>query len=137
MNPMKPPASVRALLDEAMAHVTTVDPAEAQRLRAEGALMVDLREIGELAREGAIPGAKHIPRGLLEFRADPECDYHDAAFDRRDRPCVLYCAIGWRSALAAQTLQGMGYTHVVNLGGGFEAWKAQGLPVESWTTPPP
>lgn len=130
-------ASVRALLDDALAHVTTITPQAAQQLREQGALVVDLREVGELAREGRIPGARHIPRGLLEFRADPECDYHDVAFDRRDRACVVYCAIGWRSALAARTLQLMGYTRVVNLGGGFEAWKAQGLPVEAWTPTEP
>ena len=118
------PRSSQALVDEALAQVTTIDVAEALRLqRDDGALMVDLRE-AELETEGTIPGAHHVPRGLLEFVIDPQSAWHDPAFADASRPYVLFCGIGWRSALAARTMQQMGFTRVVHLGGGFSAWKA-------------
>jgi rhodanese-related sulfurtransferase len=119
------PRSSQALVDEALAQVTTVDVAEALRLRRdEGALLVDLREAVELETEGSIPGAHHAPRGLLEFVIDPQSAWHDPAFADATRTYVLFCGIGWRSALAARTMQQMGFARVVHLGGGFAAWKA-------------
>jgi rhodanese-related sulfurtransferase len=105
----------------------TVDQAAAE-LEQGDALLVDLREPGELA-QGSIPGAVHAPRGMLEFWADPTSPYHRAEFDP-GRRVVLYCAGGGRSALAADTLQQMGYTNVAHLDGGFTAWKAAGRSVE-------
>jgi rhodanese-related sulfurtransferase len=117
--------SSQALVDEALAHVTTIDVTEALRLqRDEGALLVDLREAAELETEGTIPGAHHAPRGLLEFVVDPQSAWHDPTFADAMRPYVLFCGIGWRSALAARTMQQMGFKRVVHLGGGFSAWKA-------------
>ncbi len=122
---MTPPRTTKAMVDEAMATVTTIDVAEALRLqRDEGALLVDLREAVELNAEGTIPGAHHMPRGLLEFVVDPASAWHDPAFTNAARPYVLFCGVGWRSALAARTMQQMGFTRVVHLGGGFSAWKA-------------
>lgn len=113
-----------------MAVVTTVDVAEARRLQhEEGALIVDLREENELRAEGTVPGALHAPRGLLEFLIDPASPWHHTAFADPSRPYVLYCGIGWRSALAAQTMQQLGFARVVHLGGGFQAWKAAGEPI--------
>ncbi len=118
--------TAQSLVDEAMAQVTTVDVAEALRLqREEGALLVDLREAVELDAEGTIPGAHHTPRGLLEFMVDPASAWHDPAFADPRRPYVLFCGIGWRSALAARTLQEMGFSSVSHLGGGFAAWKSE------------
>src|SRR4051794_20320339 len=78
------------------------------------ALLVDLREPGERAENGSIPGSVHAPRGMLEFYADPSSPYHKAEFDP-SRRTVLYCASGGRSALAARMLQGLGYTNVAHL----------------------
>lgn len=122
--------SSKALVDAALASVATIDVAEALRRRDhEGALLVDLREAVELHDQGAIPGAHHAPRGLLEFLVDPASAWHDAAFADAHRPYVLFCGIGWRSALAARTLQQMGFTNVCHLGGGFAAWRDAGAPV--------
>jgi rhodanese-related sulfurtransferase len=124
------PSSSRSLVDAAMAVVTTVDVAEARRLQQdEGALIVDLREESELRAEGTVPGALHAPRGLLEFLIDPASPWHHTAFADASRPYVLFCGIGWRSALAAQTMQQQGFVHVVHLDAGFQAWKAAGLAV--------
>ncbi len=87
-------------------------------------VLVDVREPEERRREGAIAGAVHVPRGLLEFAADPSSPMHHPALVP-DRRIVLHCASGGRSALAAQTLKSMGYASVAHLEGGFAAWKAQ------------
>ena len=106
----------------------TVDQT-AEEVEQGGALLVDLREPGERQEYGAIPGAVHAPRGMLEFWADPTSAYHRAEFDP-SRRVILHCASGGRSALAADTLQQMGYTNVAHLDGGFNAWKAANRPVE-------
>ena len=118
------------LVDEAKQRVENlnVDQVVAERERGD-VLLVDLREPGERAQQGAIPGAIHAPRGMLEFWADPSSSYHRPEFDPNQR-VVLYCASGGRSALAADTLQQMGYTNVAHLDGGFNAWQAAGQPVE-------
>ncbi len=91
--------------------------------------LVDIREDDERAQSGAIPGAVRAPRGMLEFWADPTSPYHREEFSP-DRRTILYCASGGRSALAADTLQGMGYGNVAHLDGGIKAWKEGGRPVE-------
>ncbi len=101
----------------------------AAELEHEDTVLVDLREPGERAEQGAIPGAVHAPRGMLEFWADPTSSYHRPEFDP-NRRIVLHCAGGGRSALAADTLQQMGYANVAHLEGGFTAWKDAGRPVE-------
>ena len=101
----------------------------ASELEKQGTLFVDIREANEFAETGKIPGAHHVPRGMLEFRADPSGPYHDAEFDP-SRRIVLHCASGGRSALAADTLQKMGYTNVAHLDGGMKAWTEAGMPVE-------
>ncbi len=106
----------------------TVDQAADEVGRGE-ALLVDLREPGERAEHGAIPGAVHAPRGMLEFWADPTSAYHRSEIDP-NRRVILHCASGGRSALAADTLQQKGYTNVAHLDGGFNAWKAANRPVE-------
>ena len=93
------------------------------------AIIVDLRETEELATQGKIPGSVHVPRGMLEFRADPTSSYHQAPLDP-SRRVILHCAAGGRSALAAATLQDMGYGNVAHLEGGFTAWKDAGRPIE-------
>jgi rhodanese-related sulfurtransferase len=119
----------RQLVEEAAAVVRTLSLDQARAAHAEGkALFVDLRDVRELEREGVIPGALHAPRGLLEFWVDPESTYFHKAF-ADGRPLVLFCAMGWRSALAARTLQEMGFDDVSHVDGGFTGWKAAGAPV--------
>jgi rhodanese-related sulfurtransferase len=100
----------------------------AAELELEDVVLVDLREQSERQQSGAIPDAVHIPRGLLEFCADPTLPAHRAELDP-DKRIVLYCAVGGRSALAAATLRDMGFPHVAHLDGGFERWRQAGRPV--------
>lgn len=125
-----PIKSARSLVDAALAEVTTL-PVEAARelLGAPGVRFVDLREAAERSRGGTLPGALHVPRGLLEFRADPACEWHQPELAEPGTRLVLFCGIGWRSALAAKALQDMGHPAVCHLGGGFEAWRAAGAPI--------
>ena len=118
------------LVNEAKQRVEnlTVDQT-ADEIERGDAVLVDLREPGEREEHGAIPGAVHAPRGMLEFWADPSSAYHRAEFDP-NRRVILHCASGGRSALAADTLQQMGYTNVAHLDGGFNAWKTANRPVE-------
>jgi rhodanese-related sulfurtransferase len=128
-NPMALQKPVRVMVDEAMASIRTLTLDEAKALHGrDDVLFVDLRDVRELEREGVIPGALHAPRGMLEFWVDPECEYHKPVF-AEDKQLVLFCAMGWRSALAAQTLQQMGLANVAHIGGGYTAWKSAGLPV--------
>jgi rhodanese-related sulfurtransferase len=122
--------SARMLVDEALTLVRTRSAAEALALHGkDGVLFVDLREAFELDRAGTIPGALHTPRGVLEFRADPVSEWHQPVFSRPGTRLLLFCAVGWRSALAARALQEMGLPDVSHIGGGFEAWLAAGGPV--------
>ena len=121
----------KQLLDEANAAVKGVSPEQAQALAASGeALIIDLRDPRELEREGRIPGTRHCPRGMLEFWIDPESPYHKPYF-AENKTFIFQCASGWRSALAARTAKEMGLGPVLNLTGGFSAWKKSGLPVET------
>jgi rhodanese-related sulfurtransferase len=106
----------------------------ADELARGDAVLVDLREPGERVEHGAIPGAVHAPRGMLEFYADPSSKYHKPELDP-SRRVILHCAAGGRSALAADTLQQMGYSNVAHLDGGFTAWKESGQPVEDVRQP--
>ena len=120
--------SAQQLVEEANAQVVTVSLAEARALLArDDHQFVDLRDVRELEREGVIPGAFHAPRGMLEFWVDPQSEYFKPVFGQGKR-LVLFCAAGWRSALATKALQDMGMTEVCHLEGGFTAWKAAGAP---------
>lgn len=122
-------ANVKDLLAAANAEVPRVSPEEARKMVAEqNAVVVDVRDRPELQAAGKIPGSVHIPRGMLEFRADPETQYHDANLSK-ERPIILHCASGGRSALSGQTLKQMGYEKVYNLGG-FKDWVEAGGSVE-------
>ena len=125
---------VRELVEAAKAELDNISPAEAQRRVAEdGALIVDIRDVRELQREGAIPGSNHSPRGMLEFWVDPESPYAKELF-QEDREFILCCAGGMRSALAAKTLQDMGLGKVSHIETGFGGWRADGLEVVDYDT---
>jgi len=122
--------SASDLVAAAKAQVQNLDPdAVEEEVRSGKAVLVDLREAEELEANGRIPGAVHVPRGMLEFRADPTSTYHQEPLDPSKR-VILHCASGGRSALAAVTLQSMGYQDVAHLDGGITAWKEAGKPVE-------
>ena len=122
------PLSVKQMLADANAAVPRVTAAEAAALQSAGALVVDVRDGTEVAASGKVKGAVAVSRGLIEFKADPDSPMHDPAF-RRDRPVVLDCASGGRSALAGKVLRDMGYADVRNLGG-FKDAVAGGLEIE-------
>lgn len=102
----------------------SVDQVAAELARGD-AVLIDIREPGEQEQNGTIPGAVSAPRGMLEFWADPASPYHRPEFDP-GRRLILHCASGGRSALAADTLQQLGYTKVAHLDGGFKAWAEAG-----------
>ncbi len=121
--------TVQQLLDAANAVVPKVTFDEARDLiENRGALVVDVRDAPELAATGKVVNALHVSRGMLEFRACPETKYHDPSF-RKDRPTLLYCASGGRSALASKTLQDLGFQEVYNLGA-FKDWVDAGGDIE-------
>lgn len=121
----------RALVDEAMAQVTTYSVEQVRaRLGADPRLqIVDIRDVRELEREGTVPGALHAPRGMLEFWVDPGSPYYKSAFGDEAREYVLFCGAGWRSALATKTLKDMGMANVAHIDGGFTEWVKAGAPV--------
>ncbi len=122
--------SVKELVAEANAQVKTVAIVEAvPMLEDPNVVFVDLRDSAELHRDGRIPGAVHVNRGILEFVIDPSTPFHNPVF-ANGKKLVFYCAGGGRSALAAATAQMMGLQKVSHLGGGFKAWRESGAPVE-------
>jgi rhodanese-related sulfurtransferase len=119
----------KQLMKAAAAEVDEVTAQEALAMKGDDVVIVDIRDIRELERDGRIPGSYHAPRGMLEFWVDPESPYHKPIF-AEEKTFIIHCASGWRSLLATQTLQRMGLKPVRNLAGGFSAWKAAGGPVE-------
>jgi rhodanese-related sulfurtransferase len=111
------------MLAEANAAIETVSVQDLEYHLEDGdALLVDVRESAEREADGIIPGSVHVPRGMLEFRADPESPAYDSALVP-DRRIILYCGTGGRSALAAKTLLDMGFLDVASLAGGYAAWR--------------
>jgi rhodanese-related sulfurtransferase len=122
--------SVKQLVEAANAVVPRVTAAQAQELIATGdALVVDVREASEVQQSGKVAGAAHIPRGMVEFVADPESPYHDPRLEK-GKTVILYCASGGRAALAGQALKEMGYGEVYNLGG-FKDWADSGGAIDT------
>lgn len=120
--------TVKDYMDAANAVVERVDGETAQKLVAEGALLLDVRDAPELEKAGRAYGSHHIPRGMLEFRADSSTPFHDPQL-RKDRVIVIHCASGGRAALAGKVLKDMGYDLVYNLGG-LKDWAEAGGSVE-------
>jgi rhodanese-related sulfurtransferase len=120
------------MLDRARARLERVGPEEAQAAMRAGGALVDIRAESQRARDGVVPGAVFIPRNVLEWRFDPACGYGDPRVtgDPAAR-IVVMCDAGYQSSLVAATVQDMGYPNATDLIGGFQAWRAAGLPVES------
>ena len=122
--------TVIQMVSEANEQVEEISVANALRLvKHKTVLFIDVRDIREVAKTGRVPGARHVPRGMLEMWIDPETPYHREFF-AEDRKFIFYCASAWRSALAAKTAQDMGLTRVAHLEGGINAWIDAGGPIE-------
>ena len=116
------------MLAEADAVVHSVSTAEmVEGVADPDIVMVDIRDVRELERDGTIPNAIHAPRGMLEFWIDPQSPYHKPVF-AEGKTFVFYCASGWRSLLAAKVAQEMGLK-AKSMRGGFSEWKKEGHPV--------
>ncbi len=116
----------KALLDEANAQIESVSAEKLQKeIADEDLVVIDLRDIRELQREGHLPGAVHTPRGMLEFWIDPDSPYAKPIF-QEDKRFVFYCQSGWRSALACSVAGRLGLQRASHLEGGFTAWKQAG-----------
>ena len=121
--------SVAEQVAAAKAHIENLSPEQVAKELREGATLIDLREPEERSATGVIAGSFAAPRGMLEFYADPASSYHRPEFNP-SRRIILTCAGGGRSALAAVTLQEMGYDNVAHLESGVNGWIGEGLPVE-------
>lgn len=131
-----PPVTLRKgykqLLAEANAVIETIAAEQAiELLDDQEVVVVDIRDVRELQREGRIPGSFHAPRGMIEFWIDPDSPYYKEIFGTGKR-FVFHCASGWRSALVTQAVTQMGLTPVAHIGGGFKAWKEAGGPVTEY-----
>jgi rhodanese-related sulfurtransferase len=117
--------SVKQMMEAANAAVPRITPEQTREMIAKGnTLVVDVRDAAEVEKSGKVAGAVHVSRGMLEFRADPESQYHDKKF-AKDKTVILYCASGGRAALGGKVLKDMGYDRVYNLGA-FKDWAESG-----------
>ena len=124
-----PNTSFEDMLSRADHAVTTYTVEETQvRLKETGVLLVDIRDIRELERTGRIVGARHVPRGMLEFWMYPDSPYYRDYLGEASE-VILYCNRGWRSALAASQMKDLGLL-VSHMDGGFSEWKDKDLPIE-------
>ena len=122
--------SSQTLVEEALKSIETSKSKEVKTLYDnEEITLIDVRDIRELWKEGTIENSKHIPRGMLEFWLDPESSYFKANKIKDTKKMVLFCALGWRSALATKSLVEMGFKNVAHVDGGFDALKKSGLKV--------
>jgi rhodanese-related sulfurtransferase len=129
----RPPkrATIEDLLEEARSRLSRLTPSEALAAQAAGAILVDVRGDDQRREDGCIPGAIRIPRNVLEWRVDPSCPTRDPRIAHLDAVIILVCQQGYQSSLAASTLQELGFKHATDLDGGFEAWSAAGLPIDT------
>ena len=123
--------SVKEMIESARAQISKASPHEAHAAAGTGGLILDVREANELQQEGTVSGSLHVPRGLLESKADPDSGGAASALTTRrdDTKVYVLCASGARAALAAHTLCQMGYDAAL-IEGGLEGWKDAGLPVQ-------
>ncbi len=126
---------VKQLVEEAKKEIEEITAEDAiTLLDDDSVVIVDIRDVRELPRDGKIPGSFHAPRGMLEFWIDPESPYYKDIFGQ-DKKFVFHCASGWRSALATQIVQKMGLKPVAHIESGFSGWKKAGGPVEQIDAP--
>ena len=124
--------SSQKLVQEANENIETLSANEVKSLVEKDEItLIDVRDIRELWKEGTIENSKHIPRGMLEFWLDPNSSYYQENKIKDLKKMVLFCALGFRSALATKALVDMGFKNVANASGGFDALKNVGLKVVS------
>jgi rhodanese-related sulfurtransferase len=124
--------NVDELLREARTGLERLTPAESLEAMQRGeAVIVDIREEDRRAREGRVPGAVEIDRNVLEWRCAPESDWRDERLCDPARIVIVMCNQGYQSSLAAATLQRLGLPRATDMDGGFQRWRAEGLPLES------
>ena len=122
--------SSQKLVEEASKNIETLDSHKVKELLEKKEItLIDVRDIRELWKEGAIESSKHIPRGMLEFWLDPDSSYYQANKIKDIKKMVLFCALGWRSALATKSLIDMGFKNVAHVKGGFDALKKSGVKI--------
>ena len=122
--------SSKFLVEEAQKNIETLTPNEVKKLHENNEItLIDVRDIRELWKEGTIERSKHIPRGMLEFWLDPSSTYYQSNKIQDIKKMVLFCALGWRSALATKSLVDMGFKNVAHVNGGFDALKKSGLKI--------
>jgi len=122
--------SSQTLVEEAQKSIETLNSSEVKKLADNNEItLIDVRDIREIWKEGTIENSKHIPRGMLEFWLDPQSTYYKANKVQDIKKMVLFCALGWRSALATKSLVDMGFKNVAHVDGGFDALKKSGLKV--------
>jgi rhodanese-related sulfurtransferase len=124
------PKTVDDLLAEARRCLDRLDPARASEAIGHGALLIDIRAESQRAADGVVPGSTFVARNVLEWRCDPTSAYRDPDIDGRRQQLIIMCNEGYQSSLAAATLHELGLTTTTDLAGGFQAWRAAGLPVE-------
>ena len=124
--------SSQTLVEEAKKSIETLNSDEVKQLVEKNQItLIDIRDIRELWKEGTIENSKHIPRGMLDFWLDPESSYYKTNKIKDMKKMVLFCALGFRSALATKSLKDMGFKNVAHVDGGFDALKNSGLSVIS------
>ena len=129
--PLEIKKGIKEMVAEANAAIETVSVEQARALHGTaGVTFIDLRDPRELWRDGGVPGAVNVTRGMLEFWVDPESPYYKDVF-APGKTFVFYCQSGWRSALATRTVQEMGLPNVCHVGGGYRAWKDAGAETEA------
>ena len=122
--------SSQKLVEEALKSIETLNSAEVKKLAENNEItLIDVRDIREIWKEGTVENSRHIPRGMLEFWLDPESTYYQANKIKDVKKMVLFCALGWRSALATKSLVDMGFKNVAHVDGGFDALKKVGFKI--------
>lgn len=126
--------TVDQLLEQARAQLPARPaPEEAMKAQQAGALIIDMRSDEQQRRDGLIPGALIIRRNVLEWRCDPQSKWRHPAVTSHDLPIILVCDEGYQSSLAAANLQSMGLHRATDMDGGFQSWRAHGLPVVTYS----
>ena len=124
--------TIEELLDDARSRLQRVSPTEARdAVESGGAVIVDIREKERRARDGRVRGAVEIDRNVLEWRGAPASEWRDERISDPSRELIVMCNEGYQSSLAAATLQLLGLPKATDMDGGFEAWRAAGLPIET------
>jgi rhodanese-related sulfurtransferase len=124
------PAAIDDLLARARRRLTRLDPVQAREAMDDGALLIDIRSESQRARDGVVPDSLFVARNVLEWRCDPTSEHRDPRIDGRRRRLIVMCDEGYQSSLAAAALHELGLTRATDLVGGFQAWRAAGLPVQ-------